>query len=193
MSKVLIVYCHPNPKSFNHAIRERLESELKSASAEFRTRDLYQIKFDAVLDGEDFTQFKSGHVPHDIAVEQKEILWADRIAFIYPLWWFDRPAMLKGYIDRVFSYGFAFKYGDKGAEGLLTHKKALVLMTTGTPEPILKPVSEVLPVAMRDGTLKFSGIREVQWKTFYGVVSASDGDRKAMLEEIPALAKSLAD
>jgi len=191
MSKVLIIYCHTNPKSFNHALKERLEEELKIAGAEIRTRDLYQIKFDSVLDGDDFMEFKSGKIPEDIAREQAEILWADSLAFIYPMWWFDRPALLKGYIDRVFSYGFAFKYLPEGAVGLLHHKKALVLMTTGTPELGLAAVKETLPVAMRDGTLRFSGIKEVIWKTFYGVVPATDDVRKSMLEEIPALAKAL--
>lgn len=191
MAKVLLVYCHPNPKSFNHAIREKLEAELKANGAEVRTRDLYQIKFDSTLDGEDFMEFKSGKIPADIAAEQTEIRWADRLAYVYPLWWFDRPALVKGYIDRVFSYGFAFEYGAQGAKGLLPHKKALVLMTTGTPEAGLAAVKETLPIAMRDGTLKFSGVKEVLWKTFYGVISASDADRKAMLEEIPSLAKAL--
>ena len=191
MSKVLLVYCHPNPKSFNHALRERLEAEIKANGSEVRTRDLYEMKFDPSLDGEDFTEMKSGKIPADIAAEQDEMRWADRLAFIYPLWWFDRPALVKGYIDRVYSYGFAFKYGAGGAEGLLPHKRALVIMTTGTPEAILEPVKATLPIAMRDGTLKFSGVKEVLWKTFYGVISASDADRKVMLEQVPGLAKSL--
>lgn len=191
MSKVLLIYCHPNPKSFNHAICERLEKELKANGAEIRTRDLYQMKFDPVLDAEDFTAMKSGTTPADILAEQAEVTWADRLAFVYPLWWYDRPTMLKGYIDRVYSYGFAFKYGKAGAIGLLPHKKSMVIMTTGTPEASLAKVKEILPVAMKDGTLKFCGVKEVIWKTFYGVVAATDADRKAMLEEIPALAKQL--
>ncbi len=189
MSKVLLIYCHPNPKSFNHAIRERLEEELKANGAEVRTRDLYQIKFDSVLDAEDFTEMKSGKIPADISAEQAEVSWADRLAFVYPLWWFDRPAMLKGYIDRVYSYGFAFKYDEAGAVGLLPHKKSLVIVTTGTPEAGLAHVKEVLPISMKDGTLKFCGVKDVSWKMFYGVVAATDAERKAMLEEIPALAK----
>ncbi len=190
MSKVLLIYCHPNPKSFNHAIRERLEKELQNSGAEVRTRDLYHMKFDCVLDGEDFIEMKAGKTPADIQAEQAEITWADRLAFVYPLWWYDRPAMLKGYIDRVYSYGFAFKYGAQGAIGLLPHQKALVIMTTGTPEVALAKVKDSLPIPMEEGTLKFCGVREVAWKTFYGVVSATDEDRKKMLEEIPALAQS---
>ncbi len=190
MSKVLIIYCHPNPKSFNHAVYGRLESELKK-SHEVRTRDLYALKFNPVLDGQDLGELQAGKVSADIAAEQAEILWADRLAFVYPLWWFGRPALLKGYIDRVLSYGFAFEYGPNGGRGLLHHKKALVLMTTGTPEVILGTAQNALPTSMRDGTLKFCGIQEVLWKSFDGVIAVSDADRHAMLDEIPALAKTL--
>ncbi len=191
MSKVLIVYCHPDPKSFSHAIRLRLEAELQVLGAEVRTRDLYQQKFDAVLDGEDFATFQAGKVPADIQAEQAEVRWANRLAFIYPLWWFDRPALLKGYFDRVYSYGFAFQSSSRGLEGLLTQPKALVCMTTGSPEVELNQISTSIPSAMSEGTLRFCGVQHVVWKSFFNVVKVSDGERKAMLEEIPALAKTL--
>lgn len=62
------------------------------------------------------------------------VSWADTIIVIHPIWWWGAPAILKGWVDRVFSHGFAYTYGPKGPEGLLAGKKALVFTSSGSDE-----------------------------------------------------------
>jgi len=115
----LIVYAHPNPKSFNHAIKERVEAKLKKEKKKYSVRDLYAMKWNPVLGGADFEVMQGGKTPEDIKAEQNYIKEADVVIFIHPIWWFGMPAVLKGYVDRVFSYGFAYEVGKEGVKGIL--------------------------------------------------------------------------
>lgn len=129
--KHVIVYAHPNTESFNHAILETVKSELEGKGHEVRVRDLYELNFNPVLGASDFISFSKGNTPEDIKEEQEHISWADSITFIYPVWWAGLPAILKGYVDRVFSHGFAYAYSENGIEKLLSGKKGLLLSTMG--------------------------------------------------------------
>jgi len=117
--KALLVYAHPNPKSFNRAVLDTVTGELNKKGAEVRVKDLYIMNWNSTLAASDFEQMMSGKTPDDIAREQADVTWADTLFFIYPIWWSSHPAILKGWIDRVFSFGFAYHMTDKGPEGLL--------------------------------------------------------------------------
>ena len=129
--KVLIVFTHPNSNSFNHALLDNISTGLKQSGHEIKVKNLYQEKFDPVLNSEDLSQLHQGNIPDRIAKEQEQLLWAEGLVFIYPLWWFTPPAMLKGWFDVILSNGIAFEYNNGGAKGLLKHKKALVMITAG--------------------------------------------------------------
>jgi len=189
--RVLVVYCHPNPKSFNHALKEEVLAGLREAGHEVKVRDLYAEPFKTTLDGADFTQILGGSIPADIRKEQELVSWAEGLVFHYPVWWFGLPAALKGWVDRVLLQGFAFAFGPKGPEGLLKHRKALVLNTTGGPEANYDAArsKEIYLRPFTEGTLQFCGIREVTAKTFWAVPYVDDAARKAMLAEARALAK----
>jgi NAD(P)H dehydrogenase (quinone) len=189
--RVLVVYCHPNPKSFNHAVKDEVAVGLAEAGHEVKLRDLYAEPFKTTLDAADFGQIMGGSTPVDIKREQELIAWAEGLVFIYPVWWFGLPAALKGWIDRVFLVGFAFSYEATGPKGLLKHRKALVLNTTGGPEGIYKATDskEIYIRPMTDGVLRFCGIKDVHAKTFWAVPYVDDAARKAMLVEARALAK----
>ena len=111
---VLVVYAHPNPESFNKSILELVQAEFANRGDDVRVRDLYTEKFDPVLDESQLVLQTGGGIPADIKCEQDHVQWADAIVLIYPLWWFDRPAILKGWFDRVFTNGFAFRYDGEG-------------------------------------------------------------------------------
>ena len=194
MKKVLVVYAHPNPKSFNHAILEKTEQTLNRAGCEVRVKDLYSIGFDPILDGEDFGQIMNGKTPEDIKNEQADISWADRMVFIYPTWWFDRPAMLKGWIDRTFLNGFAFSYGPTGPQGLLKHDKALIFQTAGGPLAMYQMghAEDTITRPMSDGTLHFCGIKDVTHKVLWGVAVSTPADREKMLGEVAELTHQFA-
>lgn len=185
--KHLILYAHPNPKSFNHAILNTTVETLQANHHEVVVRDLYTLGFDPVLKSEDFMTFQSGNIPADIKVEQDYISEADVITFIYPVWWTGLPALLKGYVDRVFSYGFAYAYDGEGNQlQLLKGKKGFTVKTHGNLNEYYDAtgMTSSLIQTTDTGIFEFVGIEPVGHIALGGVVSVDDESRQQMLEKL---------
>lgn len=187
---VLLVYAHPNPRSFNQAILGTVDATLHERGHATRIHDLYQMQFRSVLDGEDLLRNWRGDLAPDTRREQDAVQWAQGLVFIYPIWWFGPPAILKGWIDRVFTRKFAFDFGPGGMKGLLTHERALILNTLGGDEATYQQERwhELLVRPMAEGVLGACGVRHIVHRAFYQVPSVSHAERQAMLEEVRALA-----
>ena len=185
----LIVYAHPNPKSFNHTIREIIEDKLRNGGLKFDVRDLYEINFNPALSGSDFVSFKQGQAPEDIKREQGYVKNADILIFIYPVWWFGMPAILKGYIDRVFSYGFAYKADEGGLHGLLSGKKAIIFNTTGGSEEDYEQggYKGALRKTTEIGTFELCGLKVILHKYFHAVPTITDEARTKMLQDLEGI------
>jgi len=192
--KVLVIYGHPNPASFNNGIKETIVKSAENKGHEVQVRDLYALKFNPILSGADFTEFQSGSIPADIKTEQDFITWADVLVLVYPIWWISRPAIIQGYFDRVFSYGFAFSYDQNGPKGLLPIDKAIVINTAGTPEGVYdawQNSKELLTRPTDEGALYFSGVKSVTHKVYYGINVSTPEDREGYLKEIEAIIEGL--
>lgn len=129
--KNLIIYAHPNSASLNHYFKQIVVKNLQESGQEVVVRDLNQINFNPVLSLDDMNGQRMGKVADDVKIEQDFITWADRIIFIYPIWWTGMPAIMKGFIDRVFSYGFAYRYDQGVQKGLLNGKKTIIINSHG--------------------------------------------------------------
>jgi NAD(P)H dehydrogenase (quinone) len=127
----LIIYAHPNENSLNHNLLQTVIENLTSENHEVIVRDLNKINFNPVLSLEDIEGQRMGKVSDDVQTEQDFISWAEHVTFIYPIWWTGMPAIMKGYIDRVFSYGFAYRYDQGVQKGLLTGKQIIIINTHG--------------------------------------------------------------
>lgn len=184
--KVLVVFSHPNPRSFNAAILDVVKEELEKKGAELKIKDLYAMNWQPILSASDFQQLLSGKVPADIAAEQADVLWADLLVIISPIWWYSVPAMLKGYIDRVLLQGFAYRHTASGPEGLLKGKKALLLTTSGADEHTAKitGMMDSINTSLVEGIFNFCGFAEAKYKNSFAVPLVSDEIRKEMLEDI---------
>jgi NAD(P)H dehydrogenase (quinone) len=194
--KILIVYAHPNPASLNGALRDHAVAVLRSEGHEVKISDLYAVKWKAVADGDDFPHrstsspldliaaqgeaYQGGTQAKDIAAEQEKLLWADAVVFQFPLWWFGVPAILKGWFERVYAYGFAYGYKDgtnayRYGEGILAGKRALVSVTTGGPEAdygprgINGPLDQLLFPLMH-GALFYPGMDVLPVFAVYGAM-----------------------
>jgi NAD(P)H dehydrogenase (quinone) len=189
----LIVYCHPNPASFCKAIADTIEKTSLEKGHQTRVRDLYALGFDPKLKPSDFEAFQAGRVPEDIGKEQQHIAWAETITFVYPIWWTGLPATLKGYIDRVFSYGFAYKYGDRGPVGLLTGKKVIVFNTSGSPNEIYATngMHAAIQKTSDVGIFEFCGMEVVRHEFFGAVPFVDDETRRGYLKAIGQIADEL--
>jgi NAD(P)H dehydrogenase (quinone) len=187
--KVVVIYAHPNPVSFNAAIAAVVKEELEKKGAEVKFKDLYAMKWNPVLSAEDFKSFQKGTIPEDIKTEQADISWADAVIVICPVWWTSVPAILKGYIDRVFTYGFAYKYTANGPKGMLKGKNALLITTSGSDKPVdpQNGMVELITNTFVYGVFGFSGFAKCEHKNFFAVPTAADGERKDMLSEIRQL------
>lgn len=189
--KYLVVYAHPNPKSFNHAIKEAVVEELSIAGKETSVRDLYALDFNPVLKGEDFIALQKGTVLDDVKEEQKYISSSDIIVFVSPLWWTGLPAILKGYIDRVFSIGFAYAITETGVSGLLKDKKAVMITTTGTPYDIYEAsgMFNSIRQTIDGGIFNFCGVEVIEHKYFTAIPYVTGSDRAKMLEDVRVLVR----
>lgn len=158
--RVLTVYAHPNPKSFNHAILEQFSNGLNEAGQIPDVVDLYGIDFDPRVRLADLAQFTGGEMPTDIVEQQHTMTKAKAIALIHLIWGWSFPAILKGWMDRVFSYGFAY---EAGVRGLLKDRKTLVICTAGGPEEFYETAG-YMDTFMKtcDGIFDVCGIKNVE-------------------------------
>mgnify|MGYP001806130844 FL=1 len=179
----LIIYANYNDGSFNHALCNELIATYSSLGHAVKVRDLYALGFNPVLTESDYKLMQTGHTPADILTEQEHINDADVITFLYPIWWTSMPAILKGYIDRVFAYGFAYKAGDKGSIGLLGTKKAFIINTTGQPKSLYeKGMYQALNMTTNTGIFEFCDIQVLDHLYFSSINSVSDSTRTAYIE-----------
>ena len=186
--RTLIVIAHPDPNSFNQAIKTHLMATLKEQNHQVRVRDLYALGFDPVLSLEELQRYDSqeGDIPADVKAEQEEILWADHLIFVYPTWWWSMPGMMKGYVDRVFLPGFAFEVGDQGIKGLLAGKKAWIIQTTGSDQAYIEEngLDKMVKTPIEIGLFNFCGIEVVDHQILAAVPFVSEKEREAMLEQL---------
>jgi len=132
----LIIYAHPNIDGHCSTILANVQLQLKDKKEKYELIDLYKINFDPVLHEEELYTVGKKKNDKQIIEFQNKITKSDKLIFIYPIWWNAPPAILKGFIDRVFSSKFAFtyekKYGLILPVGLLKGKKAIVFTTSGS-------------------------------------------------------------
>jgi len=184
--KHLIIYSHFNSDSFTKAITDKLVDESSVKGHEIKIVDLYADKFDPVLNASDM--LPEVETPKDILAYQELIKWADHYSVVYPLWWGQMPAILKGFIDRVFANGVAFQYGAEGPKGLLEGRSARLIINTGTPDVYYAQSGmHDAQVRVNDaGVFGFCGI-DTQIKFFGDVAMGSDDLRKGYLDQVAKL------
>ena len=106
--RILLLYVHPRPDSFCAAARDAVHAELEGQGHAVEIADLYAERFDPAMTAEDFNQFAGLPMPQAVLHEQERVDRNDVLIVITPIWWWQYPAMLKGWIDRVFTAGWAF-------------------------------------------------------------------------------------
>lgn len=184
---ILTVYAHPDPKSFNRALAAVVEEEVGKKKHTHSFHDLYARGFDPVLRSRDFEDFNHGDIPADIKAEQEAVTKADILVFIHPIWWFGMPAILKGWIDRVFSYGFAYGHDSKGVRPLLFGKKAVLVNTAGGEKKTgyIDTGYQDSYLRLTDhGIYEFVGLDVILHRFFYQVPVQSQESRLEMLESL---------
>ena len=183
----LIVYAHPNPKSFSGAICEHLAKISKKQGNSVFVRDLYKLKFNPVLAASDFDAIRQGKTPKDIKNEQMFVTKAELITLVFPLWWTGYPAILKGWIDRTLLNGFAFKHSPQsGITPMLTGKKVQLITTMGASvtEYEKNGLMDAMAMTMGDNVWSFCGCEDAGMIALGEIPGATDQERQKILGEL---------
>lgn len=183
----LIIYAHPDPKSFNYAILEQVKSTLDKKNATYKVIDLYAINYNPVLSLEEL----KGKNSEQTIEFQKMIKESTRIIFIFPVWWFRAPAILEGFCDKVFTVGFAYHYKHLfGVYGIpirhLTDKRVTAFITHGAPAlPVLLLYVNAVKYRFLLGFLSFCfSILKCKIVQFWSVPFVSVEKRKKYLQKV---------
>jgi NAD(P)H dehydrogenase (quinone) len=134
----LIVVAHPLQDSITMKLARAYALELQQLGHSQRTHDLYRMGFNPVMRAHELEPLSIGRAADaDVAQAQQDVRTADALTMIYPLWWATMPAMMKGYIDRVFARGFAYEARDGVAKGLMQGKRCVLITLSGSPLSML--------------------------------------------------------
>ena len=190
MSKrVLIILGHPSTDSFCGAIATCYFEAATQAGREVRIVQLGALNFDPVLH-EGYNQIQT--LEQDLLDAQADIMWAEHLVFVFPLWWGGVPALLKGFIDRTFLPGFAFKYrqGKVFPDKLLIGRTAHLLVAMDTAPWYYKWVYWMPGLhQMRKHTLAFCGIKPLTTLMFGPVLTSTTTQRQRWLQQAMTLAR----
>lgn len=201
--RVLIVHAHHEPSSFNGAMTREAVAALTGSGHEVVVSDLYAMAFDPVSDRRNFTRVTDatrlrqqteeaaasagdGFVP-ELQAEMDKLAWCEVLIFQFPIWWLGLPAILKGWVDRVFAVGAAYGGGRWFDRGRLAGKRAMCSVTLGGLAPaysstgIYAPVAEIL-FPIHRGIFAFTGFTVVEPFVVYGPNRISLEEREDYLD-----------
>jgi NAD(P)H dehydrogenase (quinone) len=160
MLNILIIYAHPNHEGFHAYFLEKITEILNKKNLNYEILDLYVSNYQPVLKNNELYTAGRREIAPETADYQAKIKAADSLLFIYPTWWQNMPAILKGFLDRTFVSHFAYRYEGKFPTGLLKGKKAAVFTGSGQPRwfNFLIKRDRSLKVLTSD-VLSFAGIK----------------------------------
>ncbi|MGE5356447.1 MAG: NAD(P)H-dependent oxidoreductase [Deltaproteobacteria bacterium] len=187
MKKILIFNGHPNKDGFCNDIAIRYRNGALSTGAQCEIINIIDLNFDPVLK---FGYGKETELEPDLVTVQLKIKEADHLVFVYPNWWATFPALLKGFIDRVFLPGFAFKYRENSPmwDKLLKGKSARMIVTMDSPKWYYYLfLHNAGHNAMKKGILEFCGISPVRISSFNQMRTAGEQKRQKWLAEVEEL------
>jgi putative NADPH-quinone reductase len=178
---------HPWKGSFNWAIYENVLQALESTGGKCTTIDLNKDGFDPVMKETDLSLFSKGQTNDPLVRKYQDLLReSDWLVFIFPIWWFGVPAILKGFFDKVLLKGFAYESGKIGLKGLLRNiKRTTIITTSESPTLFIKffAGNPIKRVVIR-GTLNMVGVRNVAWLNHGRTTSGTSGKREAFLKKV---------
>ena len=189
--KTLIILGHPDMTSFNAALASSYKDGALAGGAEVREIFLGELAFDPIL--------RNGYkkiqaLEPDLIAAQESIKWADHLVWVYPIWWGTMPALLKGFLDRTFLPGFAFKYRENSPwwDKYLSGKTGRMIVTLDAPvfyDWLMYGAGGRR--TMKNAVLKFCGVKPVGVTAFGSVKSSDAAKRRKWLAAAHEIGKRL--
>ncbi len=188
--RVLVINGHPDPspERFAAALAGAYVLGASGAGHQIRRLDVGELCFPLVRSEAEFM----GDAPEAIREAQEAILWAEHLVIIFPLWLGAVPAVLKGFLEQVFRYGFALSPPGGPMKGLLRGRSARLVITMGMPAPVFRWVFGAFGArSLERGLLWLSGVSPLR-RTILGNVEASPQQRRRWLDHLNALGRAAA-
>ncbi len=188
--RVLVVYTHPSPSSYTASVLTRVLAGLEAAGHDVDVLDLYALGFDPMLSAEE--RFRSGDDPLTAPLVREHIALvrsASAMVFVHPTWWSGPPAMLKGWIDRVFVADVAYTVGQSGRmRSRLRHIRHLIVITThGSAKRVNMIEGESGKLLFGRSLRRLIGLRgRFRWIALYNIDRATPAQRQAHLARVEA-------
>lgn len=189
--RIVVIVAHSAASSFSAALSQAYVAAATAAGHEVRVLHLGELAFDPILH-EGYKHIQA--LEPDLLAAQAAISWAEHLCWVFPVWWGSVPALLKGFIDRIFLPGFAFKYRPGAAfpEQLLGGRTAHMLVPLDTPAWYFKWIYRMPAIQqMERTTLAFCGIKPLKTRMFGPLISSTAAQREAWLKSAGALARRL--
>ncbi len=187
--KILIINGHPDEESFNYVLAEAYKKGVEDSSAEVSVIHIKDLEFNPNLQ---FGYRKRIKLEPDLLKSIEEIKKADHITWIFPMWWYGYPAIMKGFVDRTFLPGIAFEYVEGKAfhKKLLKGKTARIIITADTPK-YYDRIFFCSPAInqFKKGTLEFCGIKPVKVTYISPIKSSTLAFRTKWINKIEQLGK----
>lgn len=190
---ILLILGHPSKNSFNKALLDAYQTGAEGTGANCETIYISDLRFDVNL-ADGYKTGKADQLEEDLAAAQKSFLRADHVVLIFPNWWGAMPAITKGFIDRLFLPGFAFKNhsGKVFPEKLLKGKSMRVMVTMDTPKFWFYLVHRAsLYVILKKVVFGYVGFKPVKFSTFGFMRKSTAKQRAVMLEKTKRLGMQL--
>lgn len=191
MKKIAIINGHPNKESFNFGVAEAYKNGAIESGAEIKEIIIADLNFNPNLQ---FGYQKRMELEPDLLKAWEMIQWADHLVWIHPVWWGGLPALMKGFIDRLFLPGFAYQYRENSLwwDKLLKGKTAHIITTIDQPGWYYRLMYGRPSVnQLKKSTLEFCGVKPVK-VTYLGIVRTSGEDqRKKWLKKVRSLGQKL--
>lgn len=192
----LVVYCHPWEGSFNHAVLEALCAGLERAGRSYEVCDLYADGFRPAMTREELAGYAEGRVLDPLVGRyQRQLARCRRLALVFPVWWNDVPAMLRGWLDRVMLPGFSWVATGSGIEGRLGHIERVDAFTTSAnPTDYMRErLGDGIQGTLIGATFWQLGVTRGAWHNFGSIDLSTPESRAGWLEEVGRLAAACED
>ncbi len=191
MKKVLIINGHPDRESYSYALARHYREGLENSSADILQLNLADLDFNPILH---YGYREITPLEPDLQKAIDLIKKADHLVWFFPMWWHGSPALLKGFIDRVFLPGVMFKFqkGKAFPDKLLRGKSARIVLTADTPRwyDILFMRSPAVN-QFKKGTLQFCGVNPVRLTYISPIKNSTEAFRKKWLEKVKKLGEKM--
>ncbi|MEN0059752.1 MAG: NAD(P)H-dependent oxidoreductase [Bdellovibrio sp.] len=189
MKKILVINAHPNSQTLCGALAQHYIRGARDSGHDVKLLELSQLRFDPILH-KGYLEIQE--LEPDLVQAQKDILWAEHLVFVFPMWWGTVPALLKGFLDRAFLPGFAFKYhqNDPFWDKLLRGRSGRLIFTTDAPSLWNFFINRDPAInMMKRAVLEFCGVKPVGVTQFDSIKNRKPEELQKYLIKAEALGR----